>query len=98
MHDKANVGLGLGLPSNVLCTKVHRPLTGLGIFIDCWFLEDEDDSDNDWMSPVTMPTRPIIPSPDLAPAPIPGTGEKVGLGIIVDCWFLGEGIDDEEFL
>lgn len=95
MHDKANVGLGLGLPSNVLCTKLNRPLSGLGIFIDRWFLEDEEDSDDDWMSPVTMPTQPSIPSPNLVPAPVQGTGEKIGLGIFIDCWFLGEW-DDEE--
>ena len=95
MHGQANVGLGLGLPSDVLRTKVNRPLTGLGIFIDSWLIGDDDDEDDDdeFMSPIMMmPAQHTHTT--LAPAPVQGTGEKVGLGIFIDCWFLED--DDEE--
>ena len=100
MHDQANVGLGLGLPSDLLCTRVNRPLTGLGIFIDpSAFVYDEESEEwliDDLMSP--SPEIPAQPSPILAPAPtayaVQGSGEMVGLGIFVDCQLL-IGPDEE---
>jgi hypothetical protein len=96
MQDKADIGLGLGLPSDVLCTKVNWPLKlklmELGIFIDSWFLNDGGkDDDDDVMQAVAMPA--IRGTPTLGRIPVLVNGKKFRLGIFIDCWFLGNNVE-----
>ncbi|GJE88654.1 hypothetical protein PsYK624_047370 [Phanerochaete sordida] len=74
-HGKATVGLGLGLPSEVLVTSVHaHPGTGLGIFIDSWLFDDSSESEELASSPA-MPSPPLLAvrrSPRKPPADTPG--------------------------
>ncbi|GJE88660.1 hypothetical protein PsYK624_047430 [Phanerochaete sordida] len=74
-HGKATVGLGLGLPSEVLVTSVHaHPGTGLGIFIDSWLFDDSLESEESVSSPA-MPSPPLLAvrcSPRKPPVDTPG--------------------------
>ncbi|GJE88657.1 hypothetical protein PsYK624_047400 [Phanerochaete sordida] len=59
-HGKATVGLGLGLPSEVLVTSVQaQPSTGLGIFINSWLFDDSPESEEPASSPA-MPSPPLL--------------------------------------
>ena len=76
-HTKPVVGLGLGLPSDVMTTCVHAHV-GLGIFIQSWFL-DEDPSETP--SPECAAPSVPTPSPVVAARLAFGGASPRGLGM-----------------
>ena len=65
MHTgkKATIGLGLGLPSDVLITHVNRPMVGLGIVMEYGFLDILDEEAIAMASPPLLATRRSPPKP-----------------------------------
>lgn len=61
--NKATIGLGLGLPSDVLITHVNRPMVGLGIVMEYGFLNILDEEAIAMASPPLLATRRSPPKP-----------------------------------
>jgi hypothetical protein len=70
MYTKATVGLGLGLPSEVLITKTNRPMVGLGIVMDYGILDGFEEDVAVVSSPPLLAIRRSPPKP---PAESPGS-------------------------